>query len=141
AFAAYRADWPTLRDFFLAHGFVQSREMLNFIVDLIEMPTPAARPGTAFTSLTRDDLSVLLNAVPDVLRVSLEELDRAVLRNPYFPPEAGFALRGRGDSRVLAAAVLVANTAYANPTMLDAQMPCFRLGAFGTEGMTHKRIN
>src|SRR5262245_59966211 len=40
AFAAYRADWPTVRDFFLAHDFAQAREMLNFVCDLIELPTP-----------------------------------------------------------------------------------------------------
>lgn len=141
AFAAYRADWPAVRDFFLAHGFVQAREMVNFVVDLIEMPTPAARPGTSFTPLTREDLPVLLNAAPNVFRVGVDELDRELLRNPYFPAESLFALRGRGDNRVLAAGLIVANTSYANPKMLDAMMPCFRLGAFGTEGMTHKRIN
>ena len=141
AYAAYRADWPAVRDFFLAHGFVQTREMLNFFVDLIEMPTPAARPGTTFSPLTRDDLPVLLSAAPDVLRVGLEELDRALLRNPYFPPESLFALRSRDDGQVRAAGIVIANTAYANPKLLDAMMPCFRLGAFGTEGMTHKRIN
>jgi hypothetical protein len=141
AFAAYRADWPTVQDFFLAQGFVKAREMLNFVVDLIEMPTPGARPGTPFKPLTRDDLPVLLNAAPDLLRVSLDELDRELLRNPYFPPESAFTLRSRSDGKVIAAAVIVANTAYANPKMLDAMMPCFRLGALGTEGMTHKRIN
>jgi hypothetical protein len=141
AFAAYRADWPAVRDFFLAHGFVQAREMINFVVDIIEMPTPAARTGTSFTPLTREDLPVLLNAAPDVLRVSVDELDRQLLRNPYFPPESLFAVRSRGDGKVLAASLIVANPAYANPKLLDAMMPCFRLGAFGTEGMTHKRIN
>src|SRR5262249_10494729 len=40
-----------------------------------------------------------------------------------------------------AAGVLVTNPAYADPRALDAAMPCFRLGAFGTESMTTKRIN
>ena len=30
---------------------------------------------------------------------------------------------------------------YAKPHQLDGMMPCFRLGAFGTEGLTHKRVN
>jgi len=141
AFAAYRADWPTVRDFFLAHGFAQAREMLNFVCDLIELPTPAARPGTAFSPLTREDLPVLLNAAPELLRVSLEELDQALLRNPYFPPESLFTFRDRNDSTVVAVGLVVANPAYSNPKLIDASMPCFRLGAFGTEGMTHKRIN
>ena len=29
----------------------------------------------------------------------------------------------------------------ADPTTVDAAMPCFRLGAFGTEGLTAKRVN
>ncbi|MFO0846564.1 MAG: hypothetical protein U0797_30050 [Gemmataceae bacterium] len=37
--------------------------------------------------------------------------------------------------------MLVTNAAYAHPKQLDAGMPCFRLGAFGTEGMTTKRVN
>src|SRR4051812_48561318 len=36
--------------------------------------------------------------------------------------------------------VLVSEPTYADPRAVDAQMPCFRLGAFGTEGMTTKRI-
>src|SRR5262249_52976955 len=141
AHAAYRADWPAVRDFFLAHGFSQAREMLNFVVDLVEMPTPGARPNTSFSPLTRDDLPALLAAAPGLFRVSVDELDRALLQSPYFPPESLFTLRGRGEAQLVAAALVVANPAYANPKLLDAMMPCFRLGAFGTEGMTHKRIN
>ena len=33
------------------------------------------------------------------------------------------------------------NTLRADPRQVDANMPCFRLGAFGTEGMQAKRIN
>jgi hypothetical protein len=36
---------------------------------------------------------------------------------------------------------LIHRPGYANPHQVDAGMPCFRLGAFGTEEMTHKRIN
>src|SRR5207253_10788155 len=37
--------------------------------------------------------------------------------------------------------IVVADPTYADPNQVDAAMPCFRLGAFGTEGMTTKRIN
>ena len=30
---------------------------------------------------------------------------------------------------------------YADPNLVDAAMPCFRLGAFGAEGMQVKRLN
>jgi hypothetical protein len=35
----------------------------------------------------------------------------------------------------------VADPGYSHPKQVDAMMPCFRLGAFGTEGLTVKRIN
>ena len=44
-------------------------------------------------------------------------------------------------AKPVAVGVLVHDPAYANPKQLDAAMPCFRLGAFGTEGMTVKRAN
>jgi hypothetical protein len=50
-------------------------------------------------------------------------------------------LRSRADGQPLAAAVLVTGPNFASPKQVDAGMPCFRLGAFGTEGLTTKRIN
>jgi hypothetical protein len=50
-------------------------------------------------------------------------------------------LRNRADEAPLAVGILIANLAYADPTQVDSMMPCFRLGAFGTEGMNTKRIN
>src|SRR5437868_6007938 len=41
AFAAYRGDWKLTTDFFLNHGFRQAREMVNFFVELADMPTTA----------------------------------------------------------------------------------------------------
>src|SRR5262249_23814883 len=61
--------------------------------------------------------------------------------NPYFPPESAFVLRGRDGGAPAAVGLVVSNPAYADPKQLDAGMPCFRLGAFGTEGLTHKRVN
>ena len=37
--------------------------------------------------------------------------------------------------------VLVLDDRFADPTKIDAAMPCFRLGAFGTERERHKRVN
>ena len=39
AFAAYRGDWQGVGEFFLAQGFRQAREMVNFVVDTVDMPT------------------------------------------------------------------------------------------------------
>ena len=50
-------------------------------------------------------------------------------------------LRSRaGEGSPVAVGVLVQDPTYANPRPLDANMPCFRLGAFGTEGMQSKRV-
>src|SRR5262249_8718655 len=76
-----------------------------------------------------------------VLRTS----DAAAVRqhlfaNPYFQADALFALRSKQDDQPVAVGILIAEPTYADPRVLDASMPCFRLGAFGTEGMTVKRV-
>ena len=53
AFAAYRADWEPARDFLLAHGFTLAREMNNYVMDLVEMPTPAAKTSSSRRSRAR----------------------------------------------------------------------------------------
>lgn len=142
AFAAYRGDWPAQRDFFLAHGFRAGREILNFVMDLNEMPTPAARASSAIEPLTPADLPAVLALAPHVFRTTdAAALGQHLFHNPYFPPGAAFALRGKTDGRPVAVGIVVHDPAYANPKQLDAAMPCFRLGAFGSEGQTAKRVN
>jgi hypothetical protein len=142
AFAAYRVDWPAQRDFFLAHGFRQAREMVNFVLDLAAMPTSSARSVRVINPLRPEDVPAAFALAPSLLRVrSAEELEEHLFHNPYFPPESAFVLRSRNDDRPLAVGLLVEKEAYANPKQVDADMPCFRLGAFGTEGLSWKRIN
>jgi hypothetical protein len=141
-FAAYRGDWPIVRDFFLAHGFQQSREMINYVIDLVDLPTPAARASSGITPLTPADLPTVMQLGKGVLRVKNEaELHDHLFRNPYFPPNAAVALRSKANDQPVAVGIVVAKAGYAPPKQLDANMPCFRLGAFGTEGMTTKRVN
>jgi hypothetical protein len=142
AFAAYRGDWPAQRDFFLGHGFQPAREMVNFVVDLVDLPTPAARPSSALAALRPDEVARVFDLAPEALRsATAADLEAHLLRNASFPSDAVFALRNRTTRVPMAVAVVVANPSYANPLQLDAAMPCFRLGAFGTEGMQVKRIN
>jgi hypothetical protein len=142
AFAAYRGDWLAQLDFFRRHGFQPAREMVNFVLDLVEMPTPSARPGSGIGPLTPADVPAVLALGAGVPRSSdPAALEAYLFRNPYFPPKSAFALRSRADGGLLAVGLLVTNPAYANPHQVDAAMPCYRLGAFGTEGMQTKRIN
>ena len=141
AFAAYRPDWPAQKEFFLAQGFRQVREVVNYALDLAEMPTPSARPSNAVGPLTPADLPAALALGAGVVRArDAAELGRHLFESPYFPPDSALALRGaKGELR--AVGVLVVDAAYADPRQTDPAMPCFRLGAFGTEGLSTKRVN
>jgi hypothetical protein len=141
AFAAYRGDWPEQMGFFEQHGFVRRRDMLNFVFDLIDLPTPAAPLKDAARPLRREDVPAVLALGSSVVRArTAEQLERHLLQNSYFGPDAAFVLRGSSPTPV-AVGVLVSNPSYADPKQIDAAMPCFRLGAFGTEGMQTKRIH
>lgn len=142
AFAAYRADWPAQADFFLAHGFQRAREMVNFAVTLIDLPTAAARASSPVTPLKPDEVPAVYALAPQVLRSrDAAELGQFLFQNPCFSGSAVFAIRSKTTRAPLAAGVLVEDASYANPLQLDSGMPCFRLGAFGTEGLQVKRVN
>ena len=142
AFAAYRADWPEPCEFFLSHGFAQAREMVNFVMELTDMPTPSARPAISIRPLTADDAPAVHALAPNLFRVrDAAELGRHLLENPYFPPRSVSVLRSRADGAPVGVGILIENPDYADPHKIDASMPCFRLGAVGTEGMTTKRVN
>jgi hypothetical protein len=142
AFACYRADWAPQREFFEQHGFRQVREVVNFVMDLTDMPTPGARPSSTISALAPTDLTALPALGAGVFRTSDPEvLGKHYLQNPYFPASSAFVLRGRTSGTPLALGVVVTNSAYADPKQIDSAMPCYRLGAVGTEGMTAKRVN
>jgi hypothetical protein len=142
AFTAYRADWNAQLEFFRNNGFQPTREMVNFVLDIVEMPTPMARPNSSIGPATPEDVPTLLEIGADVLHIrERAALEEYLFRNPYFPADSVFALRARAGGSALAIGILIAKPNYANPRQVDAAMPCFRLGAFGSEGMTTKRIN
>jgi hypothetical protein len=142
AFAAYRADWPEVISFFRQRGFTVAREMVNFTLDLVDMPTIPARANTRVTALEAADVPALFKLAPHVVRCeTLAELQRHLFDNPYFSPTSVFVLRSGSGNAVRGAGILVRKASYADPRAVDADMPCFRLGAFGTEGMQTKRIN
>lgn len=141
AFAAYRGDWPVVKDFFQTHGFRLVREMVNFIIDIVEMPTPAARPSLPFSPLKREDVPAIFELAPEALRArTAAELEKHLFDNPAFAPESLFVLRGRTGGTPAAIGILLDAPDYADPRQIDPNNPCFRLGAFGSEGMTAKKV-
>jgi hypothetical protein len=138
-FAAYRGDWPAVHNFFQAHGFALARSMVNYFVEFLDMPTPAVRASGAITPLVPADVPFIHGLMPATLRVGPEELRKHLFNNPYFDSEGLFGLRNR-QLEVIAAGIVVYKPTYADPQAVDAAMPCFRLGAFGTEGMQTKRL-
>ncbi len=139
-FAAYRGDWPSMHDFFLKQGFHRAREVVNFVLDLMDMPTITDRANSAVTPLEPADVPALFGFLPQALRVDRPELlHDHLFKNPYFSSDSVFALRNR-TGEVMAAGIAVYDPTFADLHTLDAAMPCFRLGAFGTEGMQTKRI-
>jgi len=142
AFTAYRSDWTEQQQFFHNNGFQQRREMVNYVLDIVEMPTPMARPSSSVGPATPDDVPAILELGANILLIrERSALEQYLFHNPYFPADSMFVLRNRTGGPALAAGIIVANPAYADPRQVDAAMPCFRLGAFGAEGMSTKRIN
>jgi hypothetical protein len=139
-FTAYRADWTAQAAFFEARGFRKAREMVNFVQNLIDLPTMIVRRGLSISPMTPGDAPAIAALAPNVIRVTAEQLARYLLENPYFSQESVFVLR-RADNAPQAIGILIENSEYAKPTQVDVMAPCFRLGAFGTEGMSTKRIN
>jgi L-amino acid N-acyltransferase YncA len=139
-FAAYRGDWAAPAAFFEAHGFRKAREMVNFAQGAIDLPTMIVRRGLNVTPLTAADIPAVAALGPSLLRLPADKLGDYFLKNPYFPPDALFVLR-KSDGTPQGVGLLIANAQYANALNVDAAAPCFRLGAFGTEGMTTKRLN
>jgi hypothetical protein len=140
AYSAYRGDWTAVAQFLEAHGFRKARDVVNFTQDLVDMPTVPARPSSPVTALQRADIATLFKIGAGVLRVrSAAELERHLFENPHLSPRDVFVLRDR-SREILGAALVVTEPTYADPKVVDPQMPCFRLGAFGTEGLPTKRI-
>ncbi len=142
AIAAYHKDWSDQANFFLAHGFELAREMVNYVVTLTEMPTTISRTSLPLTPLIPADLPALRGLNPSLWAdKSDRQLEQELFGNPQVPMASYLAVRARSDNQLLAAAVLIDDPTFADPTAIDPWQPCFRLGAFGTEGQAHKRVN
>jgi GNAT superfamily N-acetyltransferase len=140
AWAAYRADWQPVQAFFTDHGFRTKRQMVNYVRALQEPPQGVAPDAGRISPLERADLPRAWHLGRTlVASESPEQLERFYFENAYFDPTALFALKRAGETRGIGLAIV--NPHYADPTKLDASMPCFRLGAMGAERERHKRVN
>ncbi len=141
AWAAYRADWEPVLVFFHQHGFMPTRLMINYVAELSRLPHAAVPLGRVVALMERGQLAEIRAMGAGVFpEESFEGLDEFYWGNPYFAPESLFVLKEDADGRILGAAQVIDNPEYADPTKLDAAMPCFRLGALGTERERHKRV-
>jgi hypothetical protein len=141
AYAAYRADWPAAAEFLTKRGFAKARDVVNFVLDMTDLPTMAARPTMPVAPLEKADLPAVAEIGRGIIRLPADQLERYFFANPYFPAEAFFVMRSKADNSPVAVGVALEDERYADPHKVDANMPCYRLGAFGTEGMNTKRVN
>jgi hypothetical protein len=144
AWAAYRADWTEILEFFQGQSFDKKRVVINYVTGLAQLPSPQELPSNrTIEPLKRDDLSRLPALAPPLF----SGMEIAALRSFYWNneiynfPDSLFALKEKSTGELRAVYVLVTQDCFADPTKIDSAMPCFRLGAFGTEGQRHKRVN
>lgn len=140
-YAAYRGDWPEPAEFLMQRGFKRVREMVNFVVEVIDLPTMSIRGGLPIRRMRPDDLPAL-RKMGGALFADLpaNDLQKQFFANPSFPAESLFVLHTRASDEPIACAILVGEDGFADPRKVDAAMPCFRLGAFGNELQDTKRI-
>jgi hypothetical protein len=139
-FAAYREDWQPVLQFLTDRGFTSVRDVINFWADPVDLPTIVNRSRLPINRLCRADLPALEAMGAGVLRLSGEKLEQYLFSNPFFPVEAFLVLRDMHDAPKAIGIGLESST-YAEVKRIDPLAPCFRLGAFGTEGLNTKRVN
>ena len=140
-FTAYRRDWEPVHRFFADQGFAKAREMINYWADPVDLPTIANRSGLPISRLKREDVPVLAEIGKGVIRLPEDRLEQHFFANPHFPVEAMLVMRGRENNAPVAVAMGLEVGTWADVKKVDALAPCFRMGAFGTEGLGAKRVN
>lgn len=139
-FAAYRHDWHPVLQFLADRGFAVAREIINFWADPVDLPTLVSRSKLPVNRLQRADLPAIAAMGRGIIRLPDDKLESYFFANQYFPAEAFLVLRAP-DETPMALAVGLESSTYADVKKIDPLAPCFRLGAFGTEGLNTKRVN
>ena len=144
AWAAYRADWPAVLDFLLGQTFSQKRSIINYVAErsclVMDERVPADR---VVRHLERNELPRLIELTPALFaRVDAHALEQFFWENPFYKfPQHLLVLTDADSGEIRGVSLLVVDDRFADPTKIDSSMPCFRLGAFGTERERHKRVN
>ncbi|MBA4190288.1 MAG: hypothetical protein C0467_20065 [Planctomycetaceae bacterium] len=138
--AAYRKDWEPVLRFFTEHGFTHARDMINYWSALGDMPTLLSK-SVPVEELVPEDIPAIAALGQGVIRIPEDKLEAYFFANPYFPARSVRVLRARGTGMPYAVALGLDNREYADVRKIDPLAPCFRLGAFGTEGLSTKRVN
>ncbi len=144
AWAAYRADWTPVLEFLRSNGFVEKRQMINYLADVSRLPGRGELPDDrVIEPLSREEASQLAALSPSLFSgIEPRSLEAFFWEHPSYDFSGSFfALKEKGSGKILGAGLLVISEAFADPTKIDPAMPCFRLGAFGTERERHKRVN
>lgn len=140
-FTAYRRDWEPVLRFFEERGFTKTREIVNFATSPLDLPTIANRGGLPIRPLATSDMPALAEMGRGFLRLPVEKLEAYYFSNPYFPVEAFKVVEERGGGAPVAIGVGLESPTWADARKVDSLAPCFRMGAFGTEGLNTKRVN
>lgn len=117
--------------------------MVNYVADVSRLPAPTPLPSNRrIDHVKREDIPQLMGLAPGLFADSDgPELERFYWSNSFYSfPESVFVLRESANDQVRGAFLLVKSDRFADPTKIDPAMPCFRLGAFGTERERHKRV-
>jgi len=140
-FTAYRRDWTSVLKFFDENGFQIAREMINYWTDPVDLPTRVTRSRLPIDRLKREDVPAVAAMGKGMIRLPVDKLENYLFSNPYFPVEAFLVLRDRDGKTPIAVGLGLESSTYADVKKIDPLAPCFRLGAFGTEGLSTKRVN
>jgi len=139
-FAAYRRDWQPVLQFLTDRGFGVARDIINYWADPVDLPTLVNRSKLPINRLQRADIPALAAMGKGLIRLPEDKLENYYFANPYFPAEAFLVLRAP-DETPMAVGIGLESSTYADVKKIDPLAPCFRLGAFGTEGLNTKRVN
>ncbi len=139
-FAAYRRDWQPVLQFLTDRGFGVARDIINYWADPVDLPTLVNRSKLPINRLQRADIPALAAMGKGLIRLPEDKLESYYFANPYFPAEAFLVLRAP-DETPMAVGIGLESSTYADVKKIDPLAPCFRLGAFGTEGLNTKRVN